>query len=130
MINDRSLWALDVLASKGYQFDSSMAPMRIVGNPLSAGAPLAPDKRGGIAGFRPPLFGGWAIPSRSAADGDANEPPENGNSRRRLVPVLCQCCGCIRGRSIRSPEDQVARRKDVCALLQLDGFPRAWSDPP
>jgi len=32
-INDRSLWALDVLTSKGFTFDSSMAPLRIVGNP-------------------------------------------------------------------------------------------------
>jgi len=32
-INDRSLWALDVLARKGFAFDSSMAPMRIIGNP-------------------------------------------------------------------------------------------------
>ncbi len=32
-INDRSLWALDVLARAGFAFDSSMAPMRIVGDP-------------------------------------------------------------------------------------------------
>ncbi len=32
-INDRSLWALDVLARAGFTFDSSMAPMRIVGDP-------------------------------------------------------------------------------------------------
>ena len=34
-INERSLWALDVLARKGFRFDSSMAPMRIVGNPAT-----------------------------------------------------------------------------------------------
>jgi polysaccharide deacetylase family protein (PEP-CTERM system associated) len=32
-INDRSLWALEVLARAGFTFDSSMAPMRIVGDP-------------------------------------------------------------------------------------------------
>src|SRR5581483_4658898 len=32
-INDRSLWALDVLARKSYAYDSSMAPLRIIGNP-------------------------------------------------------------------------------------------------
>ncbi|HYN07098.1 MAG TPA: polysaccharide deacetylase family protein [Vicinamibacterales bacterium] len=32
-INDRSLWALDVLVSRGIGIDSSMAPLRIVGNP-------------------------------------------------------------------------------------------------
>ena len=32
-INDRSLWALDVLALRGIRVDSSMAPLRLVGNP-------------------------------------------------------------------------------------------------
>jgi peptidoglycan/xylan/chitin deacetylase (PgdA/CDA1 family) len=32
-INDRSIWALETLARAGFTFDSSMAPMRIVGNP-------------------------------------------------------------------------------------------------
>lgn len=31
-INDRSLWALDVLAREGFTTDASMAPLRIVGN--------------------------------------------------------------------------------------------------
>src|SRR6185295_1306066 len=32
-INDRSLWALESLARAGFTFDSSMAPMRMIGNP-------------------------------------------------------------------------------------------------
>jgi polysaccharide deacetylase family protein (PEP-CTERM system associated) len=32
-INDRSLWALESLARAGVTFDSSMAPMRMIGNP-------------------------------------------------------------------------------------------------
>ena len=32
-INDRSLWAIEALARAGFTFDSSMAPMRIVGDP-------------------------------------------------------------------------------------------------
>jgi polysaccharide deacetylase family protein (PEP-CTERM system associated) len=32
-INDRSLWALDVLAERGLRIDSSMAPLRRVGRP-------------------------------------------------------------------------------------------------
>ena len=32
-INSRSLWALDALAAAGFAFDSSMAPMKIVGDP-------------------------------------------------------------------------------------------------
>ena len=32
-INDRSLWALDTLADKGFTTDASMAPVKIVGSP-------------------------------------------------------------------------------------------------
>jgi polysaccharide deacetylase family protein (PEP-CTERM system associated) len=32
-INDRSLWALEALARAGFTFDSSMAPMKVVGDP-------------------------------------------------------------------------------------------------
>jgi polysaccharide deacetylase family protein (PEP-CTERM system associated) len=32
-INDRSLWALETLARQGFTVDSSMAPLKIVGNP-------------------------------------------------------------------------------------------------
>jgi len=32
-INDRSLWALDALAGKGFTIDASMAPVKIVGSP-------------------------------------------------------------------------------------------------
>jgi polysaccharide deacetylase family protein (PEP-CTERM system associated) len=71
-INDRSLWALDILAAKRFAFDSSMAPMRIVGNPEY---PLAPHRRetasGPLMEFPPlvdrrfgqslPLGGGWGL---------------------------------------------------------------------
>jgi polysaccharide deacetylase family protein (PEP-CTERM system associated) len=46
-INDRSLWALPVLARRGFHFDSSMAPMRVVGNPSY---PRAPHQRETAAG--------------------------------------------------------------------------------
>ncbi len=32
-INDRSLWALDVLVRRGFEFDSSMVPLSVIGNP-------------------------------------------------------------------------------------------------
>jgi polysaccharide deacetylase family protein (PEP-CTERM system associated) len=32
-INERSLWALDLLVHAGFRYDSSMAPLRIVGDP-------------------------------------------------------------------------------------------------
>lgn len=31
-INDRSVWALEILAEEGFVYDSSMAPLRIIGN--------------------------------------------------------------------------------------------------
>lgn len=71
-INDRSLWALDVLARKGFRYDSSMTPLRIIGNP---NYPRAPHRRETSAGplveFPPlvgralgqniPLGGGWGL---------------------------------------------------------------------
>jgi len=71
-INERSLWALDVLARKGFAFDSSMAPMRIIGDPSY---PQTPHRRatanGTIAEFPPavvkrfghqmPFGGGWGL---------------------------------------------------------------------
>jgi polysaccharide deacetylase family protein (PEP-CTERM system associated) len=56
-INDRSLWALEVLARSGFTFDSSMAPLRIVGDPSY---PQRPHTRttacGDLLEF-PPLVG-------------------------------------------------------------------------
>jgi polysaccharide deacetylase family protein (PEP-CTERM system associated) len=71
-INDRSLWALDVLARKGFRFDSSMAPMRIVGNPAYPQAPHCRTTTGGAImeyppavvtrfGYHIPFGGGWGL---------------------------------------------------------------------
>ena len=71
-INDRSLWALDVLVRKGFRFDSSMAPLRIIGNPTypqavhtrqtAAGSivecPPAVARR---FGNQMPFGGGWGL---------------------------------------------------------------------
>jgi polysaccharide deacetylase family protein (PEP-CTERM system associated) len=71
-INDRSLWAIGVLVRKGFRFDSSMTPLRIIGNPRY---PLGPHTRSTAAGdlveFPPlvdrrcgqnmPLGGGWGL---------------------------------------------------------------------
>jgi polysaccharide deacetylase family protein (PEP-CTERM system associated) len=46
-INSRSLWALDALAAAGFAFDSSMAPLRIVGDPAY---PQHPHERTTSAG--------------------------------------------------------------------------------
>src|SRR5215211_2850552 len=77
-INDGSLWALDVLAHARFRYDSSMAPLRIVGNP---GYPQLPHARATAAGdlleFPPfvvrrfgqnmPLGVGWGLRMTSPA---------------------------------------------------------------
>jgi hypothetical protein len=73
------LWALDVLARKQFRFDSSMAPLRIIGNPAY---PQIPHRRATSAGEvtecppfvgrrfgqNIPLGGGWGL--RMTAPGD------------------------------------------------------------
>lgn len=71
-INDRSLWALDALARAGFTFDSSMAPLRIVGDPDYPKEPHArPTLCGDVLEFPPlvdrrfgqnmPLGLGWGL---------------------------------------------------------------------
>jgi polysaccharide deacetylase family protein (PEP-CTERM system associated) len=71
-INGRSLWALDLLARSGFVFDSSMAPMRIVGDPSYPQVPHARSTAfGDVMEFPPlvdrrfghnmPLGGGWGF---------------------------------------------------------------------
>jgi peptidoglycan-N-acetylglucosamine deacetylase len=71
-INDRSMWALDVLARKGFRFDSSLTPLRIVGNPRFPWVPHARSTPSGdVLEFPPlvecrfgqnfPLGGGWGL---------------------------------------------------------------------
>jgi polysaccharide deacetylase family protein (PEP-CTERM system associated) len=54
-INSRSLWALDVLTRAGFRYDSSMAPMRIVGDPTYPQYPHAYATAGGELFEFPPL---------------------------------------------------------------------------
>jgi polysaccharide deacetylase family protein (PEP-CTERM system associated) len=73
-INDRSLWALDVLARRGFRVDSSMAPLRIVGNPSYPQQPYLRQTAAGAIhevppmvrrrfGQQLPLGGGWGLRS-------------------------------------------------------------------
>ncbi|MFN8058744.1 MAG: polysaccharide deacetylase family protein [Vicinamibacterales bacterium] len=71
-INDRSLWALDVLAASGFMLDSSMTPLPLIGNPAY---PRQPHRRSTAHGTlievppmvttwlgqRVPLGGGWGL---------------------------------------------------------------------
>jgi len=71
-INDRSPWALEVLARQGFTVDSSMAPLRIVGNPRYPQRPYARATAAGPirevpplvarrAGQQIPFGGGWGL---------------------------------------------------------------------
>ena len=71
-INGRSLWALDLLVRSGFTFDSSMAPMRIVGDPNYAQCPhVRTTAFGAVHEFPPlvdrrfgqnmPLGGSWGL---------------------------------------------------------------------
>jgi polysaccharide deacetylase family protein (PEP-CTERM system associated) len=56
-INSRSLWALDGLAAAGFTFDSSMAPMKIVGDPAYPQHPHErTTRRGTLLEFPPPVL--------------------------------------------------------------------------
>jgi polysaccharide deacetylase family protein (PEP-CTERM system associated) len=71
-INDRSMWALEVLSRKGFRFDSSLAPLRLIGNPRFPRIPhTRPTPFGDVFEFPPlverrwgqnfPLGGGWGL---------------------------------------------------------------------
>ena len=71
-INDRSMWALAVLARRGFRYDSSMAPLRLVGNPRYPQVPHRRETPDGSLlevpplvvrrlGQRIPLGGGWGL---------------------------------------------------------------------
>jgi peptidoglycan-N-acetylglucosamine deacetylase len=71
-INDRSLWALPVLARLGYRYDASMTPLRLMGNPDYPQAPhVRTTGHGEIVEVPPlvarrfgqqyPLGGGWGL---------------------------------------------------------------------
>jgi len=71
-INDRSMWALEVLSRKGFRFDSSLTPLRIIGNPRYPWVPhIRSTACGDLFEFPPlverrlgqtfPLGGGWGL---------------------------------------------------------------------
>lgn len=71
-INDRSLWALEILVEEGFRYDSSMAPLKIIGNERYPTEPhLRPTPSGPLIEFPPltlwtpwgryPAAGGWGL---------------------------------------------------------------------
>jgi polysaccharide deacetylase family protein (PEP-CTERM system associated) len=93
-INGRSLWALDTLVRSGLAFDSSMAPMRIVGDPSYPQWPHAQTTPSGPLLEFPPLverrFGenmplgvGWGL--RMSDPGRVIDAMDDRN--RRGIPV-------------------------------------------
>jgi polysaccharide deacetylase family protein (PEP-CTERM system associated) len=64
-INDRSLWALDLLVGEGFLLDASMAPVHLVGSPSYPRYPHVRNTEGGQIVEAPPLVGdrfGQAFP--------------------------------------------------------------------
>jgi polysaccharide deacetylase family protein (PEP-CTERM system associated) len=64
-INDRSLWALELLAAKGVRMDASMAPVRLVGSEEYPRAPHVRETSAGPILEYPPLVAdrfGFAMP--------------------------------------------------------------------
>jgi peptidoglycan-N-acetylglucosamine deacetylase len=71
-ITDRSLWALVVLARRGYRYDSSMTPLRLIGNPDYPKVPHVRETPSGsllevppavrrLLGHNIPFGGGWGL---------------------------------------------------------------------
>ena len=71
-IRDDSLWALDILQQEGFEYDSSMAPLPIIGNPEYATIPHRLTLNQGYLWELPPLVattplvnlplgGGWGL---------------------------------------------------------------------
>lgn len=58
-INDRASWGLSVLARAGFRYDSSMSPLRIVGNPDYPQVPHRRETPHGTLIEIPPLVGRW-----------------------------------------------------------------------
>jgi polysaccharide deacetylase family protein (PEP-CTERM system associated) len=58
-INDRAPWGLAVLARAGFRYDSSMSPLRIVGNPEYPQVPHRRETPHGTLIELPPLVGRW-----------------------------------------------------------------------
>jgi peptidoglycan-N-acetylglucosamine deacetylase len=58
-INDRAPWALAVLARAGFLYDSSMSPLRLVGNPRYPQVPHRRETACGPVIEIPPLVGRW-----------------------------------------------------------------------
>jgi polysaccharide deacetylase family protein (PEP-CTERM system associated) len=56
-INDRAPWGLAAVARAGFRYDSSMSPLRIVGNPLYPQVPHRRDTPDGTLIEIPPLVG-------------------------------------------------------------------------
>ncbi len=125
-INNRSLWALETLARAGFTFDSSMAPMRIVGDPDFPKQPHVRSTSGGDVIEFPPLvdrrFGqnmpmvGWGL--RMSAPARVLRVIEDRNARG--IPVAL----AVHPWEIDPvpPRATLPRAKRFAHYFRLDGF--------
>lgn len=96
-INDRSLWALDVLAREGLSVDASMAPVRLVGRedypraphvratssgPIREYPPLVADR----FGYAMPMGWGWGL--RMSSPGRVLRTIEEANREGRAAVLM------------------------------------------
>jgi polysaccharide deacetylase family protein (PEP-CTERM system associated) len=89
-INDRSLWALEVLAAEGFEYDSSMAPLRFIGN---ESYPRQPHR------LRTPAGCLWELPPLVIPTPWGNYPAGGGWGLRCLpYPVLQYQVRCLNRR--------------------------------
>ncbi len=128
-INDRSLWALDALASRGFRIDSSMAPLRMVGNARYPQSMHLRTTRAGSLVECPPMVsrrwgqnvpggGGWGLRMQApaAALGELERRAHIGQTSILVGPSM--------GDRRRPAEDPVALEPVVRALLPPGWLPR------
>ena len=101
-ITPRSLWALDVLIEEGYEYDSSIFPIRHdrYGIPSRRGSRTRSSAHGRIA-------------RRSAGVDDARRPAESAGRRRRLLPAPA----VLRGRGGASRASTGSKRRPAIFYL-------------
>ena len=124
-INDRSLWALAVLARLGFRYDSSMSPLRLVGNPEFPEVPHRRDTAGGALLEVPPLVGrrfGQQLSARRRV-GAADEPARDGREGDRRAQSRAgnrSRSSCTRGNSTRSR--RASRCRGRCGSVTTSGW--------
>ncbi|MHC1742563.1 MAG: polysaccharide deacetylase family protein [Syntrophobacteraceae bacterium] len=112
-INDRSPWALEVLAEEGFLYDSSMAPLKFIGNEAY---PSEPHFRSTSHG---PL---WEVPPLTLWTPWGRFPAAGGWGLRSLpLPVLARVVNRLNRRS--SPAVFYVHPREIGSNRSIQGLP-------